>query len=177
MSLKVIDKHFVPFLSSDSIQQRVLELSAQINQDYHNKKPLFLGILNGSFMFAADLFRHIHLEASISFIKLASYKGTTSTGSVITAIGLEEQLQDKDIIILEDIIDTGKTMFEFLPTLLERKPKSIRICTLLHKPEALKHPLSIDYIGFSIPNKFVLGYGLDYDGYGRNLPEIYQLQE
>jgi hypoxanthine phosphoribosyltransferase len=108
---------------------------------------------------------------------LASYKGTSSTGTVITAIGLEENLHGKDIILVEDIVDTGKTMTEFIPTLLQQNPASVRICTLLQKPEALKFPLEVHYVGFSIPNKFVVGYGLDYDGLGRNYPAVYQLAE
>ena len=138
---------------------------------------MFIGILNGSFMFASDLFKQIATPASISFIKLASYKGTSSTGTVITAIGLEENLHGKDIILVEDIVDTGKTMTEFIPTLLQQNPASVRICTLLQKPEALKYPLDVHYVGFSIPNKFVVGYGLDYDGLGRNYPAVYQLSE
>jgi hypoxanthine phosphoribosyltransferase len=159
------------------IAERVREMGQAITSDYAGKNPIFIGILNGSFMFAADLFKHIDTPASISFIKLASYKGTSSSGTVITAIGLEENLHDKDIIIVEDIVDTGKTMTEFIPTLMQQNPASVRICTLLQKPEALKYPLDVHYVGFSIPNKFVVGYGLDYDGLGRNYPAIYQLAE
>lgn len=146
-----------------------------IDADYAGKTPLFLAILNGSFIFAADLFRAITVEAEISFIKLASYKGTTSTGSVITAIGMEENLNGRHIVILEDIIDTGKTISSFVPDLLHRQPASLRIATFLTKPEALQHDVKADYVGFEIENKFVVGYGLDYDGHGRNLPELYQL--
>lgn len=177
MSIQVNDKEFVPYLSESEIQNRVLELAKKISEDYEGKDPLFLGILNGSFIFAADLFKRITVPASISFIKLVSYKGTSSTGTVITSIGLEEGLKDRDIIIVEDIVDTGKTLTEFLPTLSTQNPLSIKICTLLQKPDALQYPLDVDYVGFSIPNKFVVGYGLDYDSYGRNLPEIYQIKE
>lgn len=149
----------------------------QINTDYTGKKPLFIAVLNGSFLFAADLFRQITIDAQISFIKLASYKGTTSTGNIITAIGLEEPVFERHIILLEDIIDTGKTLSEFIPQLLHQNPASLKIASLLTKPEALKHPVIPDYYGFAIPNKFVVGYGLDYDGLGRNIPEIYQLAE
>ena len=175
MNITVHDKQFVPYLSANEIQDRIAILAKQISADYTDKQPLFLGILNGSFIFAADLFKHISVPATISFIKLVSYKGTSSTGTVITSIGLEENLADRDIKIVEDIVDTGKTLTEFLPTLSKQNPKSIRICTLLQKPEALQYPLDVDYVGFSIPNKFVVGYGLDYDGLGRNYDAIYQL--
>lgn len=173
--IQVLDKTFTSFLSEENIQSRIKELAQQINADYEGRNPLFIGILNGSFMFAADLYKHISIPSSISFIKLVSYKGTTSTGTVITSIGLEEDLNGRDIILVEDIVDTGKTLSEFIPTLHKQSPSSIRVCTLLQKPEAMKHPLDVHYIGFSIPNKFVVGYGLDYDGYGRNSREIYQL--
>ena len=177
MPVKLYDKTFDTYLSSDTIQQKVQELAAQINKDYAGKKPLFIAILNGSFMFAADLFRTLTIEAELCFIKLASYKGMKSSGNVVTSIGLEDDLYGKEVVIVEDIVDTGKTMYQFLPKLQHQQPASLKIVTLLHKPDALKHPLTIDYIGFSIPNKFVVGYGLDYDGLGRNLKEIYQLQE
>ena len=177
MSIQVLDKTFVPYLSEQEIQDRIDQLAIQISADYEGKNPLFIGILNGSFMFASDLFKNITTPSTISFIKLASYKGTTSTGTVITSIGLEENLQDKDIIIIEDIVDTGKTMSAFIPSLQQLQPASIRICTLLHKPDALQFPLSLDYVGFNIPDKFVVGYGLDYDGYGRNSREIFQIAQ
>jgi hypoxanthine phosphoribosyltransferase len=173
--VQVLDKTFVPFISREAINARVQELGKMIDADYAGKTPLFLAILNGSFIFAADLFRAITVEAEISFIKLASYKGTTSTGSVITAIGMEENLNGRHIVILEDIIDTGKTISSFVPDLLHRQPASLRIATFLTKPEALQHDVKADYVGFEIENKFVVGYGLDYDGHGRNLPELYQL--
>src|SRR5215204_978207 len=175
MPVKLHDKTFDTYLSSDTIQQKVQELAAQLNKDYAGKKPLFIAILNGSFMFAADLFKYVSIDAEISFIKLASYRGMKSTGHVVTAIGLEDDLFDRDVIILEDIVDTGKTLHEFLPKLHHQQPKSLKIVALLHKSEATKYPLTIDYIGFDIPDKFVVGYGLDYDGLGRNLKEICQL--
>ena len=175
--MNVLDKTFRPFLSAEVLNERIKELATQINKDYIGKNPIFIGILNGSFMFASDLYKNITLPSTISFIKLVSYKGTTSTGTVITAIGLEEDLTDKDVILIEDIVDTGKTMKEFVATLYKQSPASIQICTLLHKPEALQHPLDLKYVGFEIPNKFVVGYGLDYDGFGRNSQEIFQLDE
>jgi len=152
-------------------------MAQQISLDLEGKRPLFIAILNGSFMFAADMFKYLHIEAEISFIKLASYKGTKSTGNVITAIGLDEDLFGRTVVILEDIVDTGKTLSQFLPQLEHQQPERLMVASLLTKPEALTHPVKIDYLGFSVPNKFLLGYGLDYDGLGRNLPEIYQLAE
>jgi len=174
-TIRVHDKVFKEYLSADLIQQRVSELAAQINTDYINKRPLFLAILNGSFMFAADLFRQVSLDAEISFIKIASYQGMRSTGQVVTSIGMEQDLHGRELIIVEDIVDTGKTLHHFLPSLLQQQPASIRIATFLHKPEATAFEVPLDYVGFSIPNKFVVGYGLDYDGMGRNYGALYQL--
>lgn len=174
--LKVLDKTFVPFLSEQELQQKIAQLAATINADYEGKKPLFIAVLNGSFMFAADLFKSITIDAEICFIKLASYKGTQSTGHVITAIGLDSNVNERHVVVVEDIIDTGKTLHTFLPQLVNQQPASLKIATLLHKPEATIYPLQVDYCCFSIPNKFVLGYGLDYDGFGRNTKEIYQLK-
>jgi hypoxanthine phosphoribosyltransferase len=173
--IKVHDKSFETYLSEETILNRVKEIAATISKDYAGKRPLFIVILNGSFMFAADLFKHLSIEAELCFIKLASYKGLKSSGSVVTSIGLEDDLFDKEVIIVEDIVDTGKTLHNFLPKLLHQQPKSLKIAALLHKPEATEYRLDLNYIGFSIPNKFVVGYGLDYDGLGRNLKEIYQL--
>ena len=150
-------------------------MAADINKDYAGKRPLFIAILNGSFMFASDLFKQLNIEAELCFIKLASYKGMKSSGNVVTSIGLEDDLFGRDVIIVEDIVDTGKTLHDFLPKLMHQQPKSLKIVTLLHKSEATEFPLQLDYVGFSIPNKFVVGYGLDYDGLGRNWKEIYQL--
>jgi hypoxanthine phosphoribosyltransferase len=171
----VHDKDFEIYLPEEAIQQRVKELAKQINEDYQGKKPLFIAILNGSFMFASDLFKQLNIEAELCFIKLASYKGLKSSGKVVTSIGLEEDLYGKDVVIVEDIVDTGKTLHDFLPKLMHQQPRSLRIAALLHKSEATAFPLHIDYIGFDIPNKFVVGYGLDYDGLGRNFKEIYQV--
>ncbi len=176
-AIKVHDKYFVPYMTEEVVLARVKELAKAIDTDYAGKKPLFIAILNGSFIFAADLFKYITIEAEICFIKLASYKGTKSTGQVITAIGLDTDIVNRHVIILEDIIDTGKTMSEFLPQLYNQQPASLKITTLLHKPEATTYPVTIDYLGFSVPNIFLLGYGLDYDGLGRNLKEIYQLTD
>ena len=177
MVIEVLNKKFQPYLKAEQIQQQIGKLAGSINHDYKDLRPLFIAILNGSFMFAADLFKELTIDAEICFIKLASYKGTRSTGNVITSIGLDEPLKDRHVIIVEDIVDTGKTLHEFLPQLRNQQPASLKIAALLHKPEAQQYSLKIDYLGFSVPNKFLLGYGLDYDGLGRNLKEIYQLVE
>lgn len=173
--IKVHDKSFETYLSEEIILQRIKEIAADINRDYAGRRPLFIAILNGSFMFASDLFKQLNIEAELCFIKLASYKGMKSSGNVVTSIGLEDDLFNKEVIIVEDIVDTGKTLHNFLPKLQHQQPKSLKIATLLHKSEATEFPLDLDYVGFDIPNKFVVGYGLDYDGLGRNLKEIYQL--
>ena len=175
-TIQVLDKTFEPYLKEAAIQEKITELALQLNKDYAGKRPLFLSVLNGSFLFTADLFKQITIEAEVSFIKLASYKGTSSTGNVITAIGLDINVKDRYIIILEDIIDTGKTLHPYLPQLESMQPASIKIAVLLNKKEALQYPVKVDYACFEIPNKFVVGYGLDYDGLGRNSKDIYQLQ-
>jgi hypoxanthine phosphoribosyltransferase len=171
----VHNKSFEPYLSATQIEDAVKKIAATINANYAHKNPLFIAILNGSFMFAADLFKHVNIPAEICFIKLASYKGTTSSGQVITAIGLDVDVNQRHVIILEDILDTGKTLNHFLPQLTHQQPASLKIAVLLHKKECTVFPVIPEMVGFEIPNRFVLGYGLDYDGHGRNLPEIYQL--
>lgn len=175
--IRVHDKQFDSFLTQEEIQTRVSFIAEQLNADYAGKRPLFIAILNGSFVFASDLFKKLHIEAEICFIKLASYKGSRSTGHVVTAIGLDHDIHGRDVVIVEDIVDTGNTLKEFLPQLYHQQPASLRIVALLHKAEATVHPVQIDYLGFTIPDKFVVGYGLDYDGLGRNIPEIYKLVE
>jgi hypoxanthine phosphoribosyltransferase len=173
--LRVHDKQFKPYISAEQINEQIKRVATEINNDYKDKRPLFIAILNGAFMFASDLFKEISIEAEICFIKLASYRGVTSTGQVVTAIGLDVDLVGRDVIILEDIVDTGKTLSHLLPQLNHHNPSSLKIIALLQKPEALIYPIKIDYLGFAVPNKFLLGFGLDYDGLGRNLKEIYQL--
>ena len=175
--IRVHDKSFEPYLTAGQIETAIQNMADQINRDYAGKKPLFIAVLNGSFMFASDLFKKLSIESEICFIKLASYRGTKSSGHVITAIGLDIDLIHRHLIIIEDIVDTGKTLDQFLPQLHYQQPASLKICALLHKPEATVYPIKIDYLGFTIPNKFVVGYGLDYDGLGRNIPEIYKLTE
>lgn len=175
--IPVNDKQFEPYLAKEEILLRVREIATMIGKDYAGRRPLFIAILNGAFMFASDLFKHLHIDAEICFIKLASYKGVRSTGNVVTAIGLDNDLYGRDVIIIEDIVDTGKTLHHFLPQLHHQHPSSLKIAALLHKPEAMVFPIQIDYLGFTIPNVFVVGYGLDYDGLGRNLDAIYKLVE
>lgn len=172
----VHDKQFIPYIEANELHTRIHEMAKQINEDFKGKKPIFLAILNGSFMFAADIFRQIEVEAEICFVRLSSYVGTQSTGEVVTAIGLDKDIYNRHVILLEDIIDTGRTLTAFLPALHEKKPASVSIATLLFKPEAAQFKVPINYCGFSIPNLFVLGYGLDYNGLGRNLPGLYQLK-
>jgi len=175
--IKVHDKAFEPYLSAEQIAEKIQGIAGQMNRDYAGKKPLFIAILNGAFMFASDLFKNISIEAEISFIKLASYKGTKSSGQVITAIGLDMDLIGRHVVIVEDIVDTGKTLHVFLPQLVHQQPASLKVAALLHKPEATVYPIPVDYLGFAVPNKFLLGFGLDYDGLGRNIPSIYKLVE
>lgn len=177
LSVQIHDKYFRPYLDQTAIAEKVKSIAAGINKDYRGKRPLFIAILNGSFMFAADLFKQLDIEVEICFIKLASYKGTKSSGQVITAIGLDTDLFGRHVLILEDIVDTGKTLHEFLPQLNHQQPASLKIVALLDKPGARIYPIAVDYGGFSIPNEFVVGYGLDYSGLGRNMGEIYKLTE
>jgi hypoxanthine phosphoribosyltransferase len=174
-TFKVLDKTFVSFIPHIRIQETVARMAADLDRDLFNKDPLFLAVLNGSFIFAADLFKQIKMPARISFVKLASYIGTGSSGKVDQLIGLQEIITGQHIIIVEDIIDSGQTMTKLLEYLNGQQPASIRIATLLYKPDAFKANFKIDYIGLEIPNNFVVGYGLDYNGYGRNSKDIYTL--
>jgi hypoxanthine phosphoribosyltransferase len=176
-TIKIYDKEFTPYITDAEIQDKIKLLAQQLKTDYADKKPLFLSVLNGSFLFTADLFKHLTIKAEVCFVKLASYKGVSSTGNVITAIGLDTNLSGRHVIILEDIIDTGKTLHHFLPQLKTQQLASLKIAVLLNKKEALAYPVQVDYACFDIPNKFVVGYGLDYDGLGRNSKDIYQLKE
>lgn len=175
--IEIKDKKFIPYLTEDQLANKISELGQRINKDYTNKSPILLGVLNGAFMFLADLAKTIEIPVEIQFIKIASYEATASTGTVIDLIGLNIDLEGREVIIVEDIIDTGLSMKHALKLIAEKKPAQISIVTLLLKPEALKEQLDLAYVGFEIPNKFVVGYGLDYDGFGRNLKEIYQLKE
>lgn len=172
----VKDKSFIPYLSEEEIQKKIKKLAASINKDYEETKPLFIAILNGSFMFASDLFKEINLDCEISFMKLSSYNEMSSSGHVRELIGINENVFNRDIIIIEDIVDTGNTMKNVLDQFNDRGVKSVEVVSLLIKPDALVNTVEIKYTGFEIPNKFVVGYGLDYDGFGRNSKAIYQLK-
>ena len=169
----VKDKKFRTFIPEEEIQRRVKAVAEKINRDMADKNPLFLAVLNGSFVFAADLMRYITIPCEISFVKLASYQGITSTGVIKEVIGLNEDIAGRTIVIVEDIVDTGLTMQRLLETLGTRNPEAIHIASLLVKPEKLKVYLNIEYVAMEIPNDFIVGYGLDYDGFGRNYPDIY----
>jgi hypoxanthine phosphoribosyltransferase len=178
MSLvQIHDKQFAPYISKEAIQKRIAEMAKEIEADYKGLNPLFICVLNGAFIFAADLYRAISIPAEISFVKLSSYEGMVSTGTVVTAIGINGQIHGRHVILLEDIIDTGKTLDAFIPQLLEQKPASLKLACLLSKPDALQYDVTTDYTGFVIPDYFVVGYGLDYNGLGRNLPDIYTLAD
>ncbi len=173
--IKVLDREFSEYITEDEIQSRISAMAEKISEDLQGRDVLFFGILNGSFLFAADIFRQIKLNAQISFIKLASYEGTGSTGKIKELIGWNEDISGKTVVVLEDIVDTGSTLERIIGELTLRKASDVKICTLLFKPEAYTRDIPIDYIGFEIPNNFVVGYGLDYDGYGRNLKSIYKI--
>ena len=176
-SVRIHDKVFVPYLRQHEIEAAIKDLAGRIDADYAGEHPLFIPILNGSFMFSSELFKSLKVPSEICFIKLASYKGTTSAEHVITSIGLDTNISGKHVIILEDIIDTGKTLHQFLPQLYNQHPASLKIVAMLHKKDATVYNVPLDYCCFSIPDKFVVGFGLDYDGFGRNIPAIYQLEE
>lgn len=175
MTIQHRDHEFEPYITSGAIQSRVEELGQEIGRDYSDKYPLLIGVLNGAFMFTADLMRAITIPTEVSFVKYASYEGTSSTGEVKALMGIRESLEGRHVIIVEDIIDTGRTMQQLLATVKEQNPASVAVASCLLKPEMLEKPIDIDYLGFEIPNRFVIGYGLDFDGFGRHLPDLYQL--
>ena len=175
--VKIKDKTFETSISETEIKQRIREVAARINKDMAGKNPLFLSVLNGAFIFTADLLREITVPCEVSFVKLASYQGITSTGKVHEVIGINEDLTGRSVIIVEDIVDTGRTMKQMSESLGTRNRGSVDICTLFVKPDKLEEPLDIKYSCFSIPNEFIVGYGLDYDQQGRNLKDIYTLVE
>lgn len=174
--VKIQDKLFETSISEAEIKQRVKAVAEQINRDMAGKNPLLLAVLNGAFIFAADLMRDITIPCEISFVKLASYQGVTSSGTVKEVIGINENLSGRTVIIVEDIVESGLTMKRMIESIGTRNPASVHICTLLLKPDRLKVPLTIDYVAFRIPNDFILGYGLDYDQQGRQLKDIYTLK-
>lgn len=175
--VKIKDKTFKTFIPEEKILESVKAVADRINEDMKDKNPLFLAVLNGSFIFAADLMRMITIPCQISFVKLASYEGTVSTGKITEVIGINEDLAGRTVIIVEDIVDTGLTMMRMVENLGTRHPESIHICSLLVKPEKLQVDLNIEYVAMEIPNDFIVGYGLDYDQCGRELRDIYKIVE
>ena len=174
-NIKILDKEFSIFISAAEIEAAVDKVAQRINTDMEGKNPLFLVILNGAFMFAADLFKKITIPCEMSFVKLSSYSGTSSTQNVKKLIGLNEELRGRSVIIVEDIIDTGFTMEKLIADINKLQPEEVRLATCLFKPNAFQKEFPIDYVGIEIPDDFIVGYGLDYDGYGRNYPEIYKI--
>ena len=175
--VKIKDKTFKTSITEEQIKARVKEVAAQLSHDLEGKIPLLLGVLNGSFIFAADLMREMTIPCEISFVKLASYQGILSTGKVQEVLGINEDLTGRHVVIVEDIVDTGRTMKQMIESLGTRNLASVHICTLFIKPDKLEEELDVEYAAFSIPNEFILGYGLDYDQQGRWLKEIYTLVE
>lgn len=175
--IQVLDKRFKRYISHQQIQEAVARMAAEIDRELYGKQPLFLGILNGVFVFASDLFKMVQSPSRISFVKMASYLGTETTGTVHQLIGLQESLNGEHVVILEDIIDSGLTVSKLLDHLTKQNTASVRIATLFFKPDAFKGDYSIDHIGIEIPDKFVVGYGLDYNGYGRNLRDLYVISD
>ena len=169
---KVLDKEFKPYLASEEILKRVKEIAQKLNEELKDKDPIFMGILNGSFMFASDLYKEITIDSQITFLKLASYQGTGSTGTVKRLIGINEDIKGKTVVVIEDIVDTGNTLDSIIKQLKGYEPEEIIIVTLLFKPDAYKKDFKIHHYAFEIPNDFIIGYGLDYNGYGRNIKDI-----
>ena len=177
MNIIVKNKTFEPFISRSVIENQIVLLGQDISTEYKDKFPIFVVVLNGAFMFASELMKNISIPCEITFVRVSSYSKTQSTGQIREILGLKESIKDRHVIIVEDIVDTGLTMSELLFQLSVQKPESIQVATLLFKPSALKTPLNVKYVGFEIENRFVVGYGLDYDEQGRNLDAIYVLKE
>ncbi len=175
--IQLHDKQFVPFVSAKEIDFAITKLVAQIEADFADETPVFIGVLNGSFMVVSDFMKQYKKPCELSFIKMASYEGTSSTNDIKQLIGLNQDLAGRSVIVIEDIVDTGNTLVELKQLFKKQNVKHFKIATLFFKPEAYKKDVKIDYVGIRIPNKFIVGYGLDYDGLGRNLPEVYQLKE
>ena len=172
-TIQIKDKQFTTFIPEEKILAEVTRVANEINRDLSGSDPLFVSVLNGSFMFTADLMKRLTVPCEVSFVKLASYEGTSSTGRVKELVGLNDDISGRTVVIVEDIVDTGLTMQRLLDTLWQRNPKEIRIASLLVKPDKLQVDLKVDYVAMNIPNDFIVGYGLDYDGYGRNYRDIY----
>jgi hypoxanthine phosphoribosyltransferase len=175
--IQLHDKQFVPFISAQEIDFAIAKIAALVEDDFADETPIFIGVLNGAFMVVADFMRHYKSPCEVSFIKMASYEGTTSTEDVKQLIGLDQDLTGRTVVIIEDIVDTGNTLVALKELFKKQNVAHFKVATLFFKPEALKNDIKIDYVGIRIPNKFIVGFGLDYDGLGRNLPEIYQLKD
>ena len=176
-TIQIKDKRFRISIPESEIKARVKELAEQISRDMAGKNPLFLGVLNGSYIFAADLMREMTIPCEVSFVKLASYQGTTSTGKIQEVIGINENLSGRTVVIVEDIVESGLTMKRMIEQIGTRNPASVHICTLFFKPEKLREELTLDYVAFRIPDDFIVGYGLDYDQQGRCLKDVYTIVE
>lgn len=174
-TVEIADKKFELLIENNEINKRTQLIGARLNADYKDRCPIFIGVLNGSFLFMADLIKEMNLQCEVAFIRVSSYKGTASSGSIKETFGLPEELQNRDVILIEDIVDTGFTLKYILEKVHFQNPASVSVCTLLYKPDAIQTPIKeLKYIGFEIPNEFVVGYGLDYNGLGRNLINIYR---
>lgn len=177
MDIQLHDKVFTPFISAQEIDFAIQNLAKLIEDDFSEETPVFIGVLNGAFMVVSDLLKKYNFPCEVSFIKLASYEGTQSTNEVKQLIGLNQNLEGRTVIVIEDIVDTGSTLEELKDLFKKQNVKHFKIATLFLKPEAYKKDIKLDYVGIRIPNKFIVGYGLDYDGLGRNLSEVYQLKD
>ena len=171
--MQIKDKSFRKYILFDAIHEKVLKVAGRINEDYKKKNPVFVVVLNGAFMFASDLLKKVNVDCEIAFVKVASYEGTKSTGSVKSLIGLNHNINNREVVIIEDIVDTGETIVALLDQLNRQSPSQIKIATLLFKPKAYTKDVPIDYVAMEVSNEFLVGYGLDYDGFGRNLEDIY----
>ena len=174
-TITIKDLEFIPYVTHSDILERIREIGIKINQDYEGKNPLFIAVLNGSFMFASDLMKQVDLKSELTFIKVNSYDGTESSGHIREMIGIGQSITDRHIVIIEDIVDTGHTISYLIDELSKKDPSSLEVVTLFSKPDSHETDLYVKYVGFEIPNKFIVGYGLDYDGYGRNYQDVYQL--
>jgi hypoxanthine phosphoribosyltransferase len=175
--IQLHDKQFVPFISAQEIDFAIAKIAALVEDDFAEETPVFIGVLNGAFMVVSDFMKHYKSPCEVSFLKMASYEGTSSTNDVRQLIGLDQDLTGRTVIIIEDIVDTGNTLVALKELFKQQNVKHFKVATLFFKPEALVNDIKIDYVGIRIPNKFIVGYGLDYDGLGRNLPEVYQLKD
>jgi hypoxanthine phosphoribosyltransferase len=175
--IQLHDKQFVPFISAQEIDFAIAQMARLVEDDFAEETPIFVGVLNGSFMVVADFMKHYKGSCEVNFVKMSSYEGTTSTNNVKQLIGIDKDLSGRSVVVIEDIVDTGNTLVELKAMFKAKNVKHFKIATLFFKPEAYKQDVKIDYVGIRIPNKFIVGYGLDYDELGRNLPEIYRLKE